>query len=220
MKIGYSAEDFQQMMFNVMAVDKDKNVYDAFPVLASYPEFLMLTGMDHNKLLKYIFLLYDRKTPLKAIDDLLKRKLEAAQMAGFEVDKSGYFAENVDRMMKGFNSDANKMIIRVVRMQHDVTFATMVTGYESLYQKLELTLSAAADAKKSEVEVENLKGKLWEQAKKMRDDLNMMSADLLNDDNNPYLRKDLFCTIDRESQELLLTPERMSQRGKASIHTG
>lgn len=212
---GFDPHDFAHMMFNVMAVPAGKAMIEAFPVLTKYPEFTILTDLDHDSLLKYIFLLYDKKTPLKKIDDLIKRKIEAAQMAGFETDRNGYFNKDIDAAMKGFNEDVNAMIIRLLRIQHDVTFATMVTGYESLYQKLALTLSAtSAFEKKSDVEMEKIKGGLWEQAKKMRDDLNQMADDILNYDDNPYLKKDLFCVIDRESEELMLSPEKISQRGK------
>jgi hypothetical protein len=212
----FSNEEFSTMLFNVMNIPSGKTITEVYPELAKYPEFGNYTGMEPETLLRYVFLMYDRHTPLKKVDDIISRKIQAAQIAGFEPNEKGYFDRLVDDMMRGFNADVNKMIIRALRLQHDITFSTMVTGNEALYQKQELILSAADEGeKKSPVEIEKIKGELWKQAKAMRDDLDKLALICLNNDNNPYLKKDLFCVIDRESQQLNLTPERVAQRQNA-----
>lgn len=219
---GYSKTDFAQMLFDVTDVGDKKNVIDVFPGLKTYPEFNVKVlddeekVIDKNCLLKYIFLVYDKESPVvKQHENLIKRKLEAAQMAGFEPDEEGYFKPGVDAAMKGLNDKVNAMIIRFCRLHSGAVYSALVTVNEAYYYKLQLTLSTPADHKnKSEIELEKIKGELWKQARSMMGDITELTKEVLNEDNSPYLKKDLFCLIDRESMELNLTPEKMAQRGK------
>lgn len=212
------------MMFDVTEIEEGQHVLQVFPALQTFPEFkeqfeeIADEQIDHDMLLKYIFLLYDHESPLRQHDNLIKRKLEAAQIAGFQVDEKGFFEPEVDAAMKGFNKNVNAMIIRFCRMQGSSTYSALVTVNEAYYYKLQLVLSAPSDHKnKSEIELERVKGQLWQQSKEMMVDIAQLTKDLLNEDNSPYLKKDLFCVIDKESQELLLTPEKMAQRGKVEV---
>lgn len=220
LKEGYSKHDFDLMMYNVMEIPDGTSVIDAFPEFKIYNEFsdtleLEEQGVDVDLLMRYIILLYDHHSPLKQHANLIKRKLEAAQMAGFETNSEGYFEEVVDAAMKGLNPLVNKMIIRFCRMQGSSIYSALVTVNEAYNYKLQLTLSAPGDHKnKSEIELEKIKGQLWDQAKAMLVDIERLTRDLISEDNSPYLRKDLFCVIDRDGQELMLTPEKIAARGK------
>lgn len=219
---GYSKTDFSQMMFDITTVTGKKNVLDVFSSLKIYPDFTQIIVdkdgdvIDKNALLKYIFLVYDRESPVvKQNDNLIKRKLEAAQMAGFPTESEGFFAPGVDAAMKGLNSAVNAMIIRFCRMHSGALYSALVTVNEAYYYKLQLTLTPSEEHKtKSEIELEKIKGDLWRQALVMMKDIAELTKDLLAQDNSPYLKKDLFCLIDKETLELNLTPERIAIRGK------
>lgn len=208
----YKVEDFAYMQFNVMLVPKDRNIMDSFPLLKQYDEFNCPAGdVDKNSLLRYICLLYDRKTPLLKNDNLVKRKIEAAEMAGFTWNEEGVLPGPVDRVMKGRSQAANNMIIRIARIQGNTKFAALVTGTEAYYTKLTSILNSSAAENKGEAETEKIKGDLWKQAKEMEKDLSSLAFELLNEDNNPYLKEDLFSKVDSEaSQMLMLSPEKIA----------
>lgn len=217
---GYGKQDFERMMFNVMDVPEKKDVLEVFPELKSFIEFTAVIEyedeiIDKNKILKYVFLLYDHNSPLKQHDNLIKRKIVAAQIAGFKTDKDGYFEPAVDLAMRGLLPEVNRMIIRFCRIYGSAIYSALITVTEAYYYKLQLTLSPSSEHKtKSEIEIEKIKGQLWLQSKEMMLDINQLTKDLLNEDNSPYLKKDLFCVIERESQDLLLTPEKIAKHGK------
>jgi hypothetical protein len=65
------------------------------------------------------------------------------------------------------------------------------------------------DMKRDIFQIEETKGKLFKQAQDMSKSLDAAASKLLSDEN-PYLRRDLYSTIDQESKSRLnITPERM-----------
>lgn len=186
---------------------------EAFPRFQLYPEFRTeVEGIYKDQLLRYICLLYDRKTPLTKNDNPVSRKMEAAQLAGFKWDEQGALSQDVAEMMYGKNSDVNNMIIRFARLQHNTKFSALITGTEAYYNKLVNILNARGSSSKGTAEVEKIKGELWKQSREMEEDLSKISLELLNGDNSPYLKEHLFSIVDRESsQMLMLTPEKVAQ---------
>lgn len=212
----YKPEDFEQMLFNVMAIKEGDSILEAFPRLQQYPEFRMeVEGVDKDQLLRYICLLYDRKTPLTKNDNVVSRKMEAAQLAGFKWDEQGQLPFDTSEVMYGKSFEANHMIIRFARLQHNTKFSALITGTEAYYNKLVNILNARAGSSKGSAELEKIKGELWKQSREMEEDLSRLSLELLNEDNSPYLKAHLFSIIDREaSQMLMLTPEKVAANGE------
>lgn len=217
-------EDFQAMTYNVMAVPLDENILDHFPSLKMFkefePTFLEDEGIDHNSVLRYIFLMYQKRTPLMKIDDLIERKLEAARMAGLPFDENGMPHPYIDQMLKGQLFIISEMIIRLVRMQGNLKFASLMIGTEAFYKKHQAILADVDmdGINKSETDIEKVKGELWKQALQMQEQLDRLALELLNEDNNPYLKEDLFCIVDREQSKLSMpTPERIAAYGKEAI---
>lgn len=207
----FTDKDFDTLTYNVMKFKNDVNLMSKFPTIGAIQSFKDYTG-DRNKLIKYIVLCYDKGSIIlnKFMQDDAKRKTLSAQYAGFETDKDGLFSTEVDEIMKCMNHETNLMIIDFLRTFNDPNWALLMTGMESYYQKLQQIITADFGQGRRDIfQVEETKGKIFKQAQDMSKALDEAAKKILQDEN-PYLRRDLYCTIDQEAKNrLTITPERM-----------
>lgn len=204
-------KDFSTLTYNVMKHKIDANLLRIFPTFESIDSFRQYKG-DTNRVIRYIVLCYDKGSPIlnRYMQDDVKRKVLAAQYAGWESDQEGNFSDEVDNILKCKDTDVNAMIIGFIRTFNDPNWALLMTGMESYYQKLQQIMNADFGGGKRDVfQIEETKGKLFKQAQGMSQSLNEAATKLLNDEN-PFLRRDLYSTIDQEAKmRLMITPERM-----------
>ena len=204
-------KDFSTLTYNVMKYKSDVNLLNMFPTLNAIESFRQCTG-DRNRIIRYIVLCYDKGSPIlnRFMRDDIKRKTLAAQYAGWTSDSEGLFDQEVDGIMKCMNHDTNAMIIDFLKTFNDPSWALLMTGMESYYQKLKQIITADFGENRRDVfQVEETKGKLFKQAQEMSKALDDAATKLLSDEN-PFLKRDLYCTIDQEAKNRLnITPERM-----------
>lgn len=210
----FNNKDFVSLTFNVSIHKEDVNLLGKFPTLNAIDSFrnYKYVYLDRNKVIRYIIYCYDRESPIlkKFMMDDQKRKQAAATYAKFSTDADGLFDEHVDNMMKCRIPDVNAMIIDFIRMYNDPEWALLMTGLESYYQKLANLLTDKVDSKRDQFQMEETKGKLWDQCNKMADTLSKAANKILTDEN-PYLRRDLYCVIDQDAKNKLnITPERIA----------
>jgi hypothetical protein len=204
-------KDFSTLTYNVMKHKGDVNLLSMFPTLNDIDSFRQYNG-DRNRVIRYIVLCYDKGSPIlnRYMQDDVKRKVLSAQYAGWNSDEEGLFDTDVDMIMKCMNEDVNAMIIDFIRTFNDPNWALLMTGMESYYQKLKQIITADFGQGKRDIfQVEETKGKLFKQAQEMSKSLDEAASKLLLDEN-PYLKRDLYSTIDQEAKTRLnITPERM-----------
>ena len=208
----FSDKDFENMLFNCRTIPSDQNLLNVFPSLGQIDSFRNIPKkLDNQKVIRYIIYTYDRKSPvfLKFMNDESKRKTIAGTEAGWKAHtETGLFDKEIDEIMKCKNKHINNCIIDFIRLFNDPSFALLITGYESYFNKLRQINSAEESEKRDAYAIEESRGKIFIQAQKMSEDLERVAEKVLND-KNPYLKEDLFCVIDQESKNRLnLTPER------------
>lgn len=207
----FGNKDFENLLFNCTKVSADKNLLSVFPTLGQLPSFrTIMPDLDKNKVIRYIIFAYDRKSPMvvQFLNDEVKRKTLAAQYAGFTAnEETGCFDASIDLVMRCQNNDTNNMIVDFVRQfGHD--FSVLITGNESLYNKIAQMNNLVKNYKRDALQIEETRGKIWKQVLELRTDLEKLGDKILND-TNPYLREHLFSIIDEsERNRLSLTPER------------
>jgi hypothetical protein len=119
--------DFKKMHFNVWKNSaKNKNLLDVFPVFNDYLEFDVKLGkLNKNHVIRYICFMYDVGSPLpQKIENILKMKIESADLAGFKRDSNNEFSDEVNEFMVGGNNAVNHMIVRFLSLFHDISFLT------------------------------------------------------------------------------------------------
>lgn len=210
----FQERDFQDLKFKVMNFPSGTDLLKKIPEMAAIEAFATYrTDMDKNKIFKYIVLAYDENSPIykKFTADERNRKTWAARYAGFEPDKDGLFNADVDDIMKCFNKEVNNLIIEFIRTFNDPEWASLVIWYESYFRKLENLINIqSSDDPIEAARIEEIKGKIQVQTKGIGNDISEVAKRILRE-ANPYLKRDLFCTIDNDiKNRLKITPERMA----------
>lgn len=175
----YEISDFDQMQFPVHLL-KGK-VQDAYPEFSKFPEF-KLDVDEKDKVLKYIVFMYDKNSPIRTYTEgLERRKAIAARLAGFE-SKNSKFSEPIRSVMLLLNWNANKMIVRYVRMQRSLEFSLITAGLENFFALLfQLSKPAMEVGKKDILDVVEKRQKLFDQCRTQVESLRKLSETMFSD---------------------------------------
>lgn len=195
------------MMYNPMRIADGEDVFKVFKDLAKIRAFKLDPGegIDNNKLMKYIFCMYDKNSPYrKKFSDVLKRKIEVAHEVGFPDIGGGIFEPPIEDMLKGRNRVVNQKIVEYVRLHRNFKYAFLVS-IETSYYNLMLDIMGGAtkqigDARNIQIELEDT------------------LMEILNQDNNPYLKDEILRYM--EDERLKLRPEDIAlklQNGESVI---
>jgi hypothetical protein len=220
----FADRDFTSLMYQVQDLKKGESILKKFPALLKMPSFENYHKqelgpedvlLDINAVIRYIVYAYDRESPIvkRFMNDVEKRKTTACDYAGFPYDDKGRFSLDVDNMMKCKNRYINVMIIDYVRQYNDPEFALLISGYDAYWQKLVQATTVedgGEDNKRDAFQIEESKGKIFEQARKMATMLSELSVKILSDENK-LLRQEFYSILDSSVRNRLrITPERLA----------
>lgn len=191
----FEKEEFDGLMIPVHNIPADVDILSKYPELKKYHDFTEYIP-DKDKVLRYIAYFYDKKTPLKKIDNVLARKAEAAKLAGFELE-DGKFSDLVEEVIRCENTIVNAMIIRYLRLSNNHKFAMLSTTIELLYRNLSAQLNNEDSGNYKESQV-------------MEREISRITDELMQDDTNQFLTSDLYQMINLEKLEL--SPEDIAAR--------
>jgi len=195
MKIGsFHSKEFSQMMFDPSKLSDGEDVLKFYKELGRHKDFRLNAGdgIDNNKLMLYIILVYDKNSPYrKKFSDVLKRKVEVAHDVGFKTMEDGNFESLVEDFLRGNNRTVNRKIVEYVRMHRNFKYSYLVT-IESSYYNLMLDI-LGGETKKIIT------------AKEVQGELEDTLLEILNQDNNPFLKNEILRYI--EDERLKLRPE-------------
>jgi len=183
-------------------------IFDAFPKLLDYQEFgVQLPGeLSINKVFKYIVYAYDQKSPfVTQIDDLVLRKKEAIQEAGF-LANNNEFSEVVKKMLNCENEKVNKMIIRYCRLQGK-DFTNLVASQEAFYQINAQLLSNIKSDKDDAVETAKKKAALDKAADEFNERLDEKARRFLAQETAQELHNNLWSLAEDEALNINISPE-------------
>jgi hypothetical protein len=203
----FHPKEYQSLMYNVERVPEGASVLQFFKDLGKIREFKADAGegIDNDKLMKYIILMYDKNSPYrKKYTDVLKRKIEVAHDVDFKTIEGGNFEPPVEDFLKGKNEKVNKKIVAYVRMHRNYKYSYLVTIDESYYSLMLDILGGAT--------------KQIGSAKEVQGELEETLLEILNEDTNPYLRDEILRYM--ENDRLELRPEDIAkkvQEGKSPI---
>ena len=207
MKSQFNEREFSQMMYNPSRIPDGTGVLKFYKELAKVRAFKLDPGegIDNDLVLKYVFCMYDKNSPYrKKYSDVLKRKIEVAHDIGFEDIGGGVFTPPVEDFLKGRNRIVNYKIVEYVRLHRNFKYAFLVSIETSYYT---IMLDIMGGATKQIGDARNIQAEL-------EDTL----MEILNEDNNPYLRDEILRYM--EDERLELRPEDIAkkmQNGEAPI---
>ena len=136
----YSQDSFKNCLFNPLA----KNLTEKYPALIP----LMPKGENGEKILRYILLLYDPKSPLiKDSRNIKTRKQEAARLVGFDLQKDTDF---LDSLFAFKNKEAvAKTVLFLKEYIHNRTWSMIVSHEQTFYEYNERLMKPVEDDDKT-----------------------------------------------------------------------
>lgn len=218
----FTPQEWEKLPYNVkksFGYNTDIDMLERFPDLKKIKEiYAQRTHKDIDKIVKYIVIYYSITTPLAKIDDHIERKKCAALETGWEVGNNERFNPDVEDILFCKNEDVNAMIIGYLRHFKNVKFSLLKTMIESFYSKLEMVLNDSNSSKKSDEELEKVRGELLKQAVGLEKEISESTKSFLTDES-PYLQDNLFSFVEKEQFQLMLSPEKQLAIRHASQET-
>lgn len=196
--------DYSELTVRIDLVPQGEPILDKFRYLRRYKEFDPEMA-DIDKVIRYVVLCYDVKSPLQKLDNLGQKKATAAQEAGFPFE-DGVFQPEIVAMMDNMVLEINKMIIRYCRIQQSRLYALIVSGNEAFH---DATLNLLSNSENSGDALKDVKTKMeiFDKAKANAIALDQMSREFLSNDTSLNMQKTLYTIIDNNDSEIPLTPE-------------
>jgi hypothetical protein len=159
---------YNKLTYNVAILPPSEKVLDKWPELKNIESFakqstsiedpndtkkkIILTpygGLDPDKVLRYIFCLYDRETPIiRELPNLFSQKVEAATLAGFEKVNDAW-PTKVSQLFSCKFKDVNQAILEFSRMQRSAEWQMYVVLTMKHYQDQEAIVNRDEKAAKS-----------------------------------------------------------------------
>ena len=208
----FKKEDYDALLYNIYDIPIKTDLLIEFKSLAKIAAFRNAKfKIDKNLVIRYIILFYDKSSPAEIISDYQKKKVWCALHAGWNSNAKGLFDPAVDEIRKGKNEQANEMIIAYLREFGSNMYAQLKIGTDAYYNKLRQINQDQGDTKKTDLELERIRGYVWEQCNTMESDLEKLAERFLRD-KSPFLKESLFCTINNEANKnLMISPEQRAQ---------
>lgn len=139
-------EDFQKMKFNVYALGKKKDILKALPALRRYESFVNYShpeDKDKDRLIKYVLLMYDMKSPYIGLyADLQERKEAVATSLGFTID-----SDRVDEIFNLEDEGMLAMILEFMRDQNWMKWQLLCSCEQTFYEYQEVILNPVKNYK-------------------------------------------------------------------------
>jgi len=199
MKSQFNDKEFSQMMYSPARVPEGTDVLKFYKELSKHRAFRLDPGegIDNNKLMQYIFCMYDKNSPYRRkYSDVLKRKIEAAHDVGFEDTGGGVFTSPIEDMLKGHNRVVNYKIVEYVRLHRNFKYAFLVS-IETSYYSIMLDIMGGSTKQIGD-------------ARNIQTELEDTLIEILNQDNNPYLKDEILRYM--EDERLQLRPEDIAKK--------
>lgn len=220
----FSPQDYRGMKFNVMNPDRKTPLLEQFPELGRFRSFQDIARRytnDHDKIVRYICLCYDRFSPaFSQIGDIFKRKSWCGMAAGFDYnDDTGVFSDKYYKVMNCQVEAVNMAVIDFSSLFNSPAYSMLITAYEAFYSKTRIMNKVVDLDGKDIIAGEKTRGELYNQLKGMASDISA-HADKYLADNNVFLREDLYRVVQEEVRNRLnLTPEHRAQWRKEQATT-
>jgi len=141
--------------------------------------------------------MYDKNSPYrKKFPDVLKRKIEVAHDVGFEDIGGGQFESPIEDLLKGRNEIVNRKVVEYVRLHRNFKYAFLVS-IEASYYNIMVDIMGGAT-------------KQINDARNIQTELEDTLMEIMNQDNNPYLKDEILRYM--EDERLKLRPEDIAKK--------
>jgi hypothetical protein len=150
-------------------------------------------------MIRSIFYLYDRNSPLRNISNIYTRKNEAFILAGFKI-VNDTFEDRVIELINFVNQDYIKMVIKFTRLFYDTDWVVLVSMEEALMSELIKMPTVSG----------TLKLDTTKNINEMRRTIDEIKLNILNGNDDVIMKREMNKHI--IEIELKLTPEDIAEQ--------
>lgn len=159
-------KDFTSLKYPVFSVEK--NLLDKLPELAPYAAILLMFDKpceDVDNLIRYMAVLYDKKSPLiKLFPDLELRKREAALLAGYNLEDTS----KIESLFSFTDPVLQAFTLYFLEEQNNMWFCNLISNEQTFYEYQKALMSEAKLATdKDKMATLMLKSKLQDECDKI-----------------------------------------------------
>ncbi len=203
----FHPKEYALLMYDPTKVPEGNSILKYFKELGKVKAFRDDPGpaIDNEKVMQWVLLVYDMHSPYrKKFPDVLKRKVEVAHDIEFKIIEGGVFEPPIEDMLRGKNEKVNWKVVEYVRLHRSFKYAFLVSMENAYYNLMHEILGG---------ETKNIM-----KAKELRDELEENVSDILNDDNNAFIKDALLRYL--ENERLNLRPEDIAlklQKGETPV---
>lgn len=200
----FKSEDFKGMQFNPEVIPADETVFTYYKIFNKYAPFVKdVYPLSKDRVMIYIICMYSINSPFLTIDNVMNRKLAAAEYARFQ-DSQGLISKEYQQVIYGHNKEVMAMAIQFLRMMHSISFTELMVYEDAIYMAfLELT-----DKEKDSADKTKLLGNIDRMKRSIRD-LNLSMFYGVDE----KLEQGLLEVLEQERM-LELSPESFARRKK------
>lgn len=199
MLVSIPVDQFKKLLYDVYNLPQNRKVLSKWPELKAYEAFkLKDCPLDKDKALRYILVLYDKNSPLMGIESIKKRKVQAAEIAGFDLNEKKMPDDKVmTNLILCKNESVCDAILTFAKMHKSHLWETFITLQEIYYMN-EHKLLQGLETKYTYDDLYNHSVRLDE-----------LRNELVNSDENKTLKEQMH---DYVMKELGLKPEDVADR--------
>lgn len=145
--------DFKEKDFSVMRWRIDTAPAKNYPDLMDrFIEFggFKTDSLSNDQLIKYIVFCYHRRSPfVEKIENLIERKAEVMNRLKVGTDKDGYFAKDVQDIIRSSDDKVGKMIIQFCKFENSLVYTALIQTQEAYFKLFEQMNAVISDTKES-----------------------------------------------------------------------
>ena len=210
MESQFSPKDFNGFKYQKIVSSKTE-VLRSYPQLRRYkefdPKFYKSMRLSHDKIFRYVLLTYTNNILFESIPSMIKRKKEAALLAGFEPNpETDTFAGDLERVIKCENQTVNNLIILVIRFNKDSLWQQYCAFEEARAKQIEKMVSGV------DVKDKEQTNQLMKNVRELSGYIEDLQNQLLNQDEQPDIIELLYESIINDN--LGIRPEDIAQARK------
>lgn len=106
--------------------------------------------LSADQLIKYIVFCYHRRSPfVEKIENLIERKAEVMNYLKVGTDKDGYFAKDVQDIIRSSDDKVGKMIIQFCKFENSLVYTALIQTQEAYFKLFEQMNAVISDTKES-----------------------------------------------------------------------
>jgi len=191
----------------IIGLPLNQKVLSIYPHFKRYPELdsknIKFKRLSFDKVLRYIMIYYSNNILRFTIPEVIRRKKEAAFLAGFVYGKENKFGPDVEDMLFCRNSEINKMIVRFIRRSENKKFMQLCVFEEARAKQMQKLIDGIGEKEKELTKV------VIDNVKTLSEDIETLENDILNEDKNEELIEMLYDEVDYNN--LGLSPEEIAE---------